>query len=69
MQLGSVHKLIVSCVLIVCLSVLMAIDTLPVETGMLPITAITFYIVGNGRASRSGEGVQSILEPRPSAET
>lgn len=65
MQLGSLGKLIVAVVVVICLTILMAIDAVDAVVGMPPITLIVGYIIGNGVASKSGDGVQSIIEPKP----
>lgn len=69
MQLGSTGKLICAVTIIICLSVLMGIDAIDAVSGLPPITLITGYIIGNGVASKTGVGVQSIIEPKPHTET
>lgn len=65
MQLGSLGKLIMAVVIVICLTILMAIGTIDAAAGMPPITLIVGYIIGNGVASKTGAGVQSIIEPKP----
>lgn len=64
MQLGSKAKLMVICLAMVCLTVLLVVHAIDVAAGMSPITAMVFYVIGNGFASRSGVGVQSVIEPK-----
>jgi hypothetical protein len=63
-QLGASGKLIGAIVISLGLMVLMATHTLDAGQGMPPITLVVGYVIGNGVASRSGVGVQSIIEPK-----
>lgn len=65
MQLGSTGKLLVALTTIVCVTLLMVLDTIDGAAGMPIISGIALYIIGNGVASKRGDGVQSIIEPKP----
>lgn len=62
-KIGASPKLVAAVIICLMLGVLIGINALDPAQGLTPITAIIFYVIGNGVASKSGQGVQSILEP------
>lgn len=54
-------KALIALVGLVCLTVLMATDSIPTDAGLGMIGTIIGYAVGNGIAARSGVPVEPII--------
>lgn len=63
MNLTAPYKLLVMVVTIICLTVLMAVGTLDTAAGMTPITAMVFYVIGNGTSALKGKPSEPIIGP------
>ena len=61
MQIANPSKALIALVGLVCVTVLMALNSIDQDTGMPVLTLVIGYAVGNGIAARSGQTVSPII--------
>lgn len=64
MNIANPSKALIALVGLVCLTVLMATNSIPTEAGVGMIGSILGYAIGNGIQARKGEPVTPIIGPK-----
>jgi len=64
MNIVNPSKALIALVGLVCLTVLMAVNSIPTEAGVGLIGSIVGYSIGNGVQARKGEPVTPIIGPK-----
>jgi hypothetical protein len=68
MKITNPPKALIALVGLVCLTVLMALNSIEEATGTGLIGSILGYAIGNGVAARQGQPVSPIIGPKPDGE-
>lgn len=61
MRITNPSKALIALVALICITVLMALESIDTDQGMPILTLIVGYAVGNGIAARTGEPVEPII--------
>ena len=61
MKITNPSKALIALVALICITVLMALESIDTDQGMPILTLIVGYAVGNGIAARTGEPVEPII--------
>ena len=64
MNIVNPSKALIALVGLICLTVLMAVNSIPTEAGVGLIGSIVGYSIGNGVQARNGEPVTPIIGPK-----
>ena len=65
MNIANPSKALIALVGLVCLTVLMATNSISSDTGLPIVTTIIGYAVGNGIAAKTGQPVEPIIGKKP----
>lgn len=57
-------KAVIALTCLLCVTILLALGTVPAAVGFPIITAIAFYAIGNGIAAAQGKHSEPIIKPR-----
>lgn len=61
----NIGKLIGLCVAMICVTVLLITDSIEQDVGRTILTAITFYLIGNGVNAKRGKQDVAVIGPKP----
>lgn len=61
MNITNPSKAMIALVGLICLTILIAVDSITSEAGLPVITAIVGYAIGNGIAAKTGQPVEPII--------
>jgi len=64
MKIVNPSKAFIALVALVCLTVLIAVESISSDAGLPVITAIVGYAIGNGIGAKQGKPVEPILGPK-----
>ena len=64
MTIANPPKALILLVALICVTVLLAVGRVTTEAGLPIISAIVFYGIGNGVASRSGTVSSPVIAPK-----
>lgn len=67
MTIANPPKALILLVALICVTVLLALGAISTDAGLPIISAIVFYALGNGVASRSGTTSGPVIAPRNDA--
>ena len=65
MNIANPSKAFIALVSLICLTILIAVESITSDAGLPVITAIVGYAIGNGIAAKQGQSVDPIIGRKP----